>query len=256
MPTFGKRGLDFPQQMVRQAPAPDPSRKDNLDLEEEPATPERVMIATGVGAVLLMAVTAAVYLAINYFPSGLLNTADAGYVSPLDASCGKGWEDGMPNGKQIKCYLTTSTERLCNGQERDHLVAVLKRYEKDAAVYFRRSTVAAIGSIVNAQTDGPKLGLAASRLKEEMSKDPLSPETQEVSREVETLANGIMYEHDKVLKSAKNMEPEYRLINDVKALMIEGYISKDDFGWYGVSIVNKAHREIVDGNITVRRACG
>lgn len=265
MAEFGKRDHASSPSALRQSLSPSRAPA-QLFGDEEPEEQDQtalatLMIAAGTGTVFLLIAGAVIYLAMAYLPSGMSNlaftgVADDGYVSPLDASCGRGWTKDMLNGKQLKCYLTTTPDRLCNKQERAHMVAILKRYDRDASTFYKKFAVATLGSIAAVQADGMKLGIASSKLQDEMKKDPLDPKTIEAAREVDSLASGILSGPNKLLESAKDNEPEYKLIEHVKNLLVKGYISKDDFGWSGVSLVKKAHRELVDEKISIRKTCG
>lgn len=268
MTGFGKRGQGAgpPLQPQRSASVPARPVQDvtSLDDPDEDKTDiATLMIAGAMGSVFLMAAGAVVYVTISYFPTGVFSLAsrgaeqaDSGYVSPLDATCAKGWTKDLPNGKQLKCYLTTTPERLCNKQERQHLIAVMKRYAADTAVWNLEFAKAGFGSILAIQSEGMKLGYQASKLQAESSKENPDPEkVGALSNEVTSIASGVMSGPDAVIAKAKDLVPQYELINDVKKLMLKGYISQSDFGWGELRIVDLAQREITRDGFQVVPAC-
>lgn len=202
---------------------------------------------------------AGAYLAASLFSSAASNNAvtvaDAsapGYVSPLDETCGRGWTEGMRNGRQLKCYLTTSPDRLCNKQEKAHLVAVMRRYAKDEWAWNAKFAKAGARSLMAMQNEWMKLGYASAQ----MQRDTKDGKWDEASfKEVTSITAGIMDEPNTMMEEAKDSVPHYQLVNLVKELIVKGYLTREAFGEDRVRLFEQAYREALDQKRELSSAC-
>lgn len=268
MPGFGKRGQapGAPPSWTDAAPAAPPSA-DDMSLDE-PAEERSSWVGLLAGVTLFSMVGlvagAVIVLAVNYLP-WLISQAvtgdsggvvDADYVSPLDATCGKGWTKDLPNGKQLRCYLTTKIERLCQPEEQRHLVLVMQKYSEDAAAFQAAFTVSSLSMIAKIPTQGLKLGYLSAKVQHE--NDKTHPDEQKIledMKEIGSAAADLNSGPNEVMKRAKDLVPEYELVNDVKVLMLKDLIATADFGRGGNPLVAKAEREIMDKGLKVKPYC-
>lgn len=248
MGSFGKRGQTPVGSTSRPTPRPPSNQVPNEDGSYETGTSGfAIFMGLAASAVLGVAIVVAGVVAFNSYPwGGVLGaitgaSAAADYVSPLDASCGRGWTRDLPNGRQLRCYLTTSVSRLCKPEERRHLIAVLQQYSTDAAAFDRAFAVASLQMIGKVQSQGFKLGYMASKVTHERNSQRQQAEDW---KEIDSISEDISAAPNAVLRSARDHVPQHILIGDIKALMLKGLISVEEFGWAGNSLVESAQRDI------------
>lgn len=246
--SFGKRGVSSPGTTSRPVPRPpDPPAASGAGPDETTTSGFAILMGLAASAVLGVAIVVASVVAFNSYPwGGVLGaisgaSAAADYVSPLDASCGRGWTKDLPNGRQLRCYLTTNVSRLCKPEERRHLVAVLQQYSTDAAAFDRAFAVASLQMIGKVQTQGFKLGYMASKVTHERNSQRQQAEDW---KEIDSISEDISAAPNAVLRSAKDHVPQHILVADIKTLMLKGLISVEEFGWAGNSLVESAQRDI------------
>lgn len=261
MTTFGKRGRLPASPANRPASPPPPASRDPAPDEAEEGGASRVTMALGIAAAAMFAVAllAGALVAFNFVPWDRMIASIGGgrdargsYVSLLDASCGSGWTKDLPNGKQLQCYLTRNVGRLCNPEERQHLVGVLRQYSADAAVFDRAFAVASLKMLGKVQSQGFKLGYAAAKLQHDGT-DP--GQQMEDWKEVDSISEDITAAPNEVLRRAKDNVPQYKLVEEVRTLMLKGLISVEDFGWSGNPLVESAQRDIARNQLTVKPIC-
>jgi hypothetical protein len=143
--------------------------------------------------------------------------------------------------------------RLCKPEERRHLVGVLRRYSVDAAAFDRAFAVASLQMIGKVQSQGFKLGYAAAKVQNE--RNASAPQQPSVWREVDSISEDISSAPNEVIRRAKDLVPQYRLIDEVRALMLKDLISTQDFGWSGNTLVESARRDIERNQLTVTPLC-
>lgn len=175
------------------------------------------------------------------------------YVSPLDASCGKDWVSGWPNDRQLQCYLTTNVARLCNADERRHMVRVLIRYSDGLSKFDQAYAKATVGSIKKVQRQSMQIGLETAKLTN-MTMDPKAkPDAvMEQDKRVMDIMSDVMSGPEELLaERQKNMVPHGELVSGVANLVSRGFLTKDDFGWYsnklfdeGLAAVTKATKPV------------
>lgn len=261
MTTFGKRG-QVPASPARRPASPPPAARRDPDREEtEEGGGSWVAMALGIAAAAMVAVAllAGALVALNYVPwHGMIASIGTGqpvedtYVSSLDATCRKGWTKDLPNGKQLQCYLTSNVGRLCKPEERRHLVGVLRQYSADAAAFDKAFAVASLQMLSKVQSQNFKLGYAAAKLQH----DSTNPGQQmEDWKEVDSISEDIAAAPNEVLRRAKDRVPQYKLIEEVRTLMLKGLISVDDFGWSGNPLVESAQRDIARNQLPVKPIC-
>lgn len=264
MPGFGKRGqTPAGPRSWAEVPLAMERRDSILDDRGEPPAPV-VKLLAGLTAACMFGLVAgaAVMLVVNGLPWGSFTAAAGvqggadGYVSPLDATCRTGWTAGLPNGKQLQCYLTTHIERLCQPEERRHLVQVMTQYSTDTGPFERAFLAASLGMALKAQTEGYKLGYLSAKVSGE--RDAPHPDEKQMAedwQEISSTAADLNRGPDEVMRRAKDLVPQYQLINEVKALMLKDLIAREDFGWAGHPLVNRAEREIRKEQLVVKPLC-
>lgn len=173
----------------------------------------------------------------------------AAFTSRIDAQCGEGWVAGLPNGKQLKCYLTVDVARLCDPRERKHLAGIIDKYSSDESIYDARFTAATLESMIKMQTGWAELGYKSAELQRATD---AGADTAALDAEVSDMVGDFLREPERLQTEARrNHVPQHELVSLLRGVMKEGYLSRDDFGWYQQSMVNKA----LDGLTEVRPKC-
>jgi hypothetical protein len=208
-------------------------------------------------AVIFVIVGGAIYLGSSWLLGADIDLPEkASYVSSVDRKCGAGWTKDLPNGKQLKCYLTVSTKRLCSPLERQHLVAVINRYSEDASVWEREFLAASLRMISEVQSQGMQLGHSAGQLQKEQAKAvPDEKRMRELAEEVGALSSGITSGPDAVRQRAKDFVVESILVQHLQSLLAKGYLSREDFGWWGNRLVDKAVSKLETSNTPIQQHC-
>lgn len=250
MGSFGKRGHDPALPAAGRAPRALPRDDDILASDdEEPGSPyRRAAILACIAGAVIVALGAGAYSATLWLgKSGLL--AKRHEVSRLDARCGVGWTEGKYNGKQLKCYLTTHIDRLCDPQERKHLVYIIDRYVEDSYKWKRSFAVSSLGTLSKLYSRNMELGAKAAALQMEMSKPDQDPaRTAELMDDVNEVVEDVMGSPNRMLADGiGEFISEDELIADLGVLLTMGYISESDFGWYDNPLVKKAAETVKPG---------
>jgi hypothetical protein len=187
-------------------------------------------ISTGFMAAVLSAVMIAcggLYMAFGGTVFGFNDGASAhlAHVSRLDRTCGESWQKDQSNVDELHCFMTTNIKRLCEPNERLHMIATIGRFTKDYAAYNVRFNVAAVGSIVSANANAFELARQDSR-----SRDRRLTEEQrnEALGKVTATASDALSGVHKVQSKKPNSYPYYKLEDDLKALIVGGYIAAKD----------------------------
>lgn len=162
----------------------------------------------------------------------------------IDRQCGKEWVEGLPNDKQLKCYLTTDIKRLCSPRERQHLVSVIDRHDKDNAAFLRAMMMAAIGSISEMQSRGAELGLASARAQEAQKNNDMNGFSKNMEETLD-VSSDILKKPNELLRKAEKMHlPREELEAAITVLMSKGLLAADDFGWSTPGLVSRAAESV------------
>lgn len=152
--------------------------------------------------------------------------AEAKYVSKVDAKCAKGWGDVRENRDQLHCYFTTDIARLCDTQERSHLLRVVDRYHRGANRYAAAQAREGVKMISN-QGKMAQVGMAGAMA----TQGDLSPEEQvERISKAANLANDVKSGYNENMMQIRNEKSFADLAKVLKSLIILGYLTPDDFG--------------------------
>jgi len=171
------------------------------------------------------------------------NAADYNSVA---AACTKGWVPRAQNDTQLLCLMNTNVARLCNPEERAHLVAMYNRYSKDRGRFEDDRTARGLRAAVVMQgTQGELRDALQSNFKDLQARidGTVSPSSGVPDRlsgyfakvndaagqsEDERVAERVPRVSDRVIASA------------IRRLAAAGYVGKWDFGWLPDSIVRSA----------------
>ena len=228
---FGKRGIapSRPKivEVVQDLPPTKPASDDSTLNAGFIATAVALFFAVGGGTLFFL--NDGFSLPQLNFGSGETKPA---YVSSVDQKCSKGWRKDLPNIDQMHCSMTINLHRLCEPEERAHLVATISRFEEDYGVWSRRHFAAAMGSIFKAQGNSLEIGMGAAEMEHAMADPKLSDaERQKKIDKFEKTMGYVLDEPNKILAESKNDTPHYQLEYDLTALASKGLIEAGDFGW-------------------------
>lgn len=153
-------------------------------------------------------------------------SAEASLISKVDATCGKGWGEVRENRDQLHCYFTTDVARLCDPQERGHLLRVVDSFHRGASRYAAAQAGEAVKMISN-QGKMAQVGMAGALATQE----GLSPEEQaERISKAANLANDVMSGYNENMMQNRNEKTFADLAKALKSLIILGYLTPGDFG--------------------------
>jgi hypothetical protein len=177
------------------------------------------------------------------------------FVSKADATCAPLWKDNYSNDAALRCYLTSSVERLCDKQERVHLEGVIKRFRKDwqnyhdglaAALFNNQSN--GMGQAAAANAEVTKIIAEAEAAKDVNGK--LSPAEEQAFNERiakvrdDFAASGIDHNDDpRILQNEAALESqkfEVSHARKIQSLIESGYLGESDFGWFPDVLFKKA----------------
>jgi hypothetical protein len=179
------------------------------------------------------------------------NSITTDYVSVVDSYCRKGWVKEQDNRDNMHCFFTKNVRRLCNPDERKHLVMTIDQYWTDEGAFDRKMAGAAFDMIGKANTEGMRLGMEAAKMDQMTRKKGVSEEEQMRQFEkVAELAGSLTQASDDILRTAKRNEHSGDDINKAMIKLVEGgYLSESDFGWYKPRWVNKIFEKVKSGEI-------
>lgn len=170
----------------------------------------------------------------------------------IDAQCGKGWEEGLPNDLHLRCYLTTDVSRLCQPREREHLVSVLERHASDTAAYERAMMSAALSAISEVSSRGAELGLASARAQAAQQNNDQEGFLRNLGEAVDIGQDIVKKPQDLMRKANERELPSRELETAIANLMAKGLLSAQDFGWFKPGLVKRAAEQVK----TVTPVCG
>jgi hypothetical protein len=202
------------------APAGRPAEADNEDND----------LSTGFMAAVMSAVMIAcggLYMAFggSLFAFGDDSSTMVTQVSRLDRTCGGSWLKDQSNVDELHCFMTTNVTRLCEPTERLHMIQTIRRFNTDYAVYNSRVNTAVVGSIISVNVNAFELARQDAR-----SRDRRLTEDQrnEALGKVTATASDVLSGVHKVQSKKANSYPYYKLEDDLKALIVGGYIAAKD----------------------------
>jgi hypothetical protein len=149
------------------------------------------------------------------------------YVSKSDARCKKGWGDNRENRDQLHCYFTRDVARLCDPQEKGHLLNMVDLFQ-DGAARYGAVAMSETMQLVGNQGKMMQLGMADAMTRAE----GLSEEEQMRSMEkVMGMADEMMSGVNQHMSQNVNEKKIDDLKIALRSLIASGYLSPDDFGW-------------------------
>lgn len=153
------------------------------------------------------------------------------------SKCDRLWVDEARNDPAIECYLTSQTDRLCRPTEKEHLLWLISRYERDKAKFNAKL----LGYVVNVQ-----MGMA--KPDNGTGVDDVLKKHARVSRE-----EAQKLKQDEAFVKAMKMRSliDTELTALLRKLAAKGYIKEDDFGWRSPDWVMEAFGKSLD----VKPAC-
>jgi hypothetical protein len=170
----------------------------------------------------------------------------------IDTQCGKDWGESLPNDTQLRCYLTTDVKRLCGPRERQHLVSVIGRHEKDNAAFERAIMMATISTIPQMQSRSVELGLASARVQESQKNNDMNGFDKNLG-ETLNITDDILKKPMELLQKARKTDlPSRELEAAITSLMSKGLLSTSDFGWFTPGLVKRAAEKVKQ----VKPVCG
>ena len=129
----------------------------------------------------------------------------------------------MPNVDQMHCYMTINLHRLCEPEERAHLMATIGRFEEDYGVWSRKALRRGDGldrqgarKFLRDRHGGRRDGTRDGR------SQAIDEERQKKIDKFEKTMGYVLDEPNKILAESKNDTPHYQLEYDLTALAPRG----------------------------------
>ena len=198
-----------------------------------------------------------------------------GLPSIADASCRRLWVKHAQNDPALLCYLTAAPSRLCDSAEKQSLLAVISLYRSHANS-FNSDLQTAYNGPRWAALSRPREFIAAMREAvaisagdgdgtfSSMAHDSNGNVITNFSKE-EPQGQAIKTLDDHFAEDAKRLKPPTldaamkvgrvpygQLIDALRQLQKQGYLSESDFGWFPDSLVSDA----LNGNPKAKSPCG
>jgi hypothetical protein len=149
------------------------------------------------------------------------------FQSVVDARCRRGWGADRENRDQLHCYLSHNIARLCDPQERGHLLNVVQAFQ-DGAMLNGAVTMTETFKLVGNQGKMMQIGMAGAKASQEgISIEQQGEAIGKVTGMVDEAMSGITGQIAKN-RNAKSMD-DLKLA--MRKLASRGYISEADFGW-------------------------
>jgi hypothetical protein len=149
------------------------------------------------------------------------------YVSKSDARCKKGWGENRENKDQLHCYFTRDVARLCDPQEKGHLLNMVDLFQ-DGAARYGALTMSETMQMVGNQGKMMQIGMAGAMASAEGQTDKEQMQNiDKVVGMVDEAMSGIT-NHFEQNRNEKNMGD---LKTALRSLVASGYLNPDDFGW-------------------------
>ncbi len=243
-PRFDRRAATVEQLKSKKAPvSATPSQRPAAATESDEDDVSVGFIATA--AAVVFACIGGVYLFMNWGTETAVASTGPAYRSIIESTCGEGWEKDLSNVDQMYCFMTTQVSRLCDKDERRHLVATVGRFQKDYAVWNARFHAASMGSIVKVQAQSIPIGLETARMERTM-RDPKASAEEKAKRmeEVADRMSDVMSGPNRLLSERTNKTPYYKMEDALAELAKSGYIAESDFGRSKPDWVSRGFRAV------------
>jgi hypothetical protein len=166
--------------------------------------------------------------------------------SSVDDSCNVGWESNRSNIDQMHCYFTKDIKRLCKSEERNHLVAKIKKFN-EAYMIARGSEIGAVMANAGGGMANPnmvQLGVQGARATDRsLSQDEQDEAMTQAIAAADRMTAPIM----EIAKRSINKNSMADLKADLVSLVKNGYFAPEDFGYFRSVWIRKATDGVAQG---------